>query len=255
MTRKKTTNKIEPKNKNQKEFMNAIVEKSIVFAVGSAGSGKTFLAAAKAIEYLEFAFVDRIVIVRPVVATEDIGYLPGDMKEKLDPYLMPLMDAFISVSNPKRVQDLTRTGEIEVAPLAFMRGRTFSDAFIILDEAQNTTIDQMRMFLTRFGENVKVVITGDLSQSDIQGTNGLKWAIEKLNKCPGVHTVRYTNSDVVRSALVREILKYIDEPDDKSKKNNSRAVSGHTEYAALGERQEHNSEFLQSSEILSITDS
>jgi phosphate starvation-inducible PhoH-like protein len=255
MTRKKITNKIEPKNKNQKEFINAIVEKSIVFAVGSAGSGKTFLAAAKAIEYLDFGFVDRIVIVRPVVATEDIGYLPGDMNEKLDPYLMPLMDAFISVSNPKRVQDLTRTGEIEVAPLAFMRGRTFSDAFIILDEAQNTTIDQMRMFLTRFGENVKVVITGDLSQSDIQGTNGLKWAIDKLNNCSSIHIVRYNNSDVVRSALVREILRYIDEPNDKSKKNNSRAVSEHTEDAAIREGQEDNTEFLQSSETISSLNS
>lgn len=244
MTRRKITNKIEPKNKNQKEFINAVVEKSIVFAIGSAGSGKTFLAAAKALEYLEFAFVDRIVIVRPVVATEDIGYLPGDMNEKLDPYLMPLMDAFISVSNPKRVQDLTRTGEIEVAPLAFMRGRTFSDAFIILDEAQNTTIEQMKMFLTRFGENVKVVITGDLSQSDIQGKNGLAWAIEKLNNCSSVSIIRYNNSDVVRSALVREILRYIDESDDKSKKNNSRTVSNNTEHAAFGERQADNIELL-----------
>jgi len=113
----------------------------------------------------------------------------------------------------------------------------------------------MRMFLTRFGENVKVVITGDLSQSDIQGTNGLKWAIEKVGKSPSVHIIRYTISDVVRSALVRELLKYIDEPDDKSKKNNSRAISNNTEDASLGERQEHNPEFLQSSEILSDADS
>jgi len=216
---KKNNNKIEPKNKKQREFIHAITEKSVVFTIGSAGSGKTFLAAAKALEYLEFAFVNRIVIVRPVVATEDIGYLPGDMNEKLDPYLMPLMDAFISVSNPKRVQDLTKTGEIEVAPLAFMRGRTFSDAFIILDEAQNTTIDQMRMFLTRFGENVKVVITGDLTQSDIPGTNGLQWAIDKLKNCNSVHIVKYTNADVVRSSLVRELLKYIEGPDAKSKEN------------------------------------
>lgn len=227
MTRKKinNNNKIEPKNKNQKEFLNAIVEKSIVFAIGSAGSGKTFLGAAKALEYLDFGFVDRIVIVRPVVATEDIGYLPGDIKEKLDPYLLPLMDAFITLSNPKRIQDLERTGEIEIAPLAFMRGRTFSAAFIILDEAQNTTIEQMRMFLTRFGEGVKVVITGDLSQSDIVGTNGLQWAVEKLAACSSVHIVKYSNSDVVRSALVRDILKYIDEPNDKSKKNTDEPVS------------------------------
>lgn len=253
MTRKKITNKVEPKNKNQREFINAVVEKSVVFATGSAGSGKTYLAAAKALEYLEFAFVDRIVIVRPVVATEDIGYLPGDMNEKLDPYLMPLMDAFISVSNPKRVQDLTRTGEIEVAPLAFMRGRTFSDAFVILDEAQNTTIDQMRMFLTRFGENVKVVITGDLSQSDIPGMNGLRWATEKLAKCNSVHIVKYNNSDVVRSALVREILRHIDEPDDKSKKNNSRAVSRDIELTAITYGQESDNEFVQSSEAVPST--
>lgn len=224
MSKKNSSKKVEPKNKKQREFIHAITEKSVVFTIGSAGSGKTFLAAAKALEYLEFAFVDRIVIVRPVVATEDIGYLPGDMNEKLDPYLMPLMDAFISVSNPKQVQDLTRTGEIEVAPLAFMRGRTFSDAFIILDEAQNTTIEQMRMFLTRFGENVKVVITGDLSQTDIPGTNGLQWAISKLSRCDSVHIVKYTNADVVRSSLVREILKYIEEPDDKSKENRKREI-------------------------------
>jgi phosphate starvation-inducible PhoH-like protein len=155
------------------------------------------------------------------------------MKEKLDPYLMPLMDAFINLSNPKRVDDLVKTGEIEVAPLAFMRGRTFSDAFIILDEAQNTTIDQMRMFLTRFGENVKVVITGDLSQSDIPGTNGLAWAIEKLTNCSSVHVIKYSNSDVVRSSLVRELLKYLEESNDKSKKNNSTRIQEDTKLTSV----------------------
>lgn len=217
MNRKKINNiTVEPKNKKQKDFLNAIVEKDIVFATGTAGSGKTFLAAAKALEYLDFAFIGRIIIVRPVVATEDLGFLPGDIKEKLDPYLLPLFDAFITLSNPKRVQDLTQTGEIEIAPLAFMRGRTFSDAFVILDEAQNTTIDQMRMFLTRFGENVKVVITGDLSQSDIKGTNGLQWAVEKLQQCDRVAIIKYSISDVVRSELVKTILQYID-PNEKSK--------------------------------------
>jgi phosphate starvation-inducible protein PhoH and related proteins len=210
MIKKQGYEKVTPKNKKQKEFLNAIVERSIVFSIGSAGSGKTFLAAAKALEYLDLGFVKRIVIVRPVVATENLGFLPGDMNEKLDPYLMPLIDSFCDISNPRRVQDLQNRGEIEIAPLAFMRGRTFSDAFLILDEAQNTTVDQMRMFLTRFGENVKVVITGDLSQSDIRGTNGLAWAIEKLNKCNSVHIVEYSNSEVVRSALVRDILRYIE---------------------------------------------
>jgi len=254
MTRRKNATVIEPKNKKQKEFISAITEKPIVFAVGAAGSGKTFLAAAKALEYLEFAFVDRIIIVRPVVATEDIGFLPGDIKEKLDPYLLPLMDAFISLSNPRRVQDLTQTGEIEIAPLAFMRGRTFSDAFVILDEAQNTTVEQMRMFLTRFGENVKVVVTGDLTQSDIKGTNGLQWAIEKLRYCESVHTIRYNNSDVVRSALVRDILKYIDS-DDKSKTSHEAAISAFIRPTIVGNGQDEGHQFNSSTTQVSAVNS
>jgi phosphate starvation-inducible PhoH-like protein len=156
------------------------------------------------------------------------------------------MDAFISLSNPRRVQDLTQTGEIEIAPLAFMRGRTFSDAFIILDEAQNTTIEQMRMFLTRFGENVKVVITGDLTQSDIKGTNGLQWAIEKLKLCESVHIIRYNNSDVVRSALVRDILKYIDS-DDKSKTALEKPISAIIRPAFIGNGQEESYQLNSSS--------
>ena len=237
MTRKKSSNvsRVEPKNLLQKDFINAVTNKNVVFATGSAGSGKTFLAAAKALEYLDFAFVDRIIIVRPVVATEQIGFLPGDMKEKLDPYLLPLMDAFISLSNPKRIQDLTQTGEIEIAPLAFMRGRTFSDAFIILDEAQNTTIDQMRMFLTRFGENVKVVITGDLSQSDLPGENGLSWALKVLENCDEIAKIKYSNDHVVRSGLVKTLLKFIELHDDKSKKTAKRNISEFTRPAVVGE--------------------
>jgi phosphate starvation-inducible PhoH-like protein len=237
MTRKKSSNitRVEPKNPLQKDFINAVTNKNVVFATGSAGSGKTFLAAAKALEYLDFAFVDRIIIVRPVVATEQIGFLPGDMKEKLDPYLLPLMDAFISLSNPKRIQDLTQTGEIEIAPLAFMRGRTFSDAFIILDEAQNTTIDQMRMFLTRFGENVKVVITGDLSQSDLPGENGLSWALKVLENCDEIAKIKYYKDHVVRSRLVKKMLKFIELHDDKSKKTAKRNISEFTRPAVVGE--------------------
>lgn len=201
---------IEPKNKKQKEFLNAVAEYPVVFAIGSAGSGKTFLAASQAFHYISYEFVDRIVIVRPAVATEDLGYLPGDMKEKLDPYLLPLLDAFSDLSNPKMVKDMMVEGVIEVAALAFMRGRTFSNAFIILDEAQNTTVDQMKMFLTRFGENVRVVITGDPTQSDIRGENGLMWATKKLYNCNSVAVIKYENKDVVRSSLVRDILNHLE---------------------------------------------
>lgn len=214
---KKRIKPIEPKNKKQKEFLNAVTELPVVFAVGSAGSGKTFLAASQAYHYLSFGFVDRVIIVRPAIATEDLGYLPGDMKEKLDPYLLPLIDAFNDLSNPKMVQDLVHEGAIEVAALAFMRGRTFNNAFIILDEAQNTTIDQMKMFLTRFGENVKVVITGDPTQSDISGENGLQWAVKKLRHCKSIAVIQYENKDVVRSALVRDILHYL----EKNEKNSN----------------------------------
>jgi phosphate starvation-inducible PhoH-like protein len=209
---------IEPKNKKQKEFLNAVADKPVVFAIGSAGSGKTFLAASQAFHYITYGFMDKVVIVRPAVATEDLGYLPGDMKEKLDPYLLPLLDAFSDLSNPKVVKDMMVDGSIEVAALAFMRGRTFSNAFIILDEAQNTTIDQMKMFLTRFGDNVKVVITGDPTQSDITGENGLSWATKKLSSCTSVAVVRYENKDVVRSALVRDILSHL-EKNEKYNKN------------------------------------
>lgn len=201
---------VEPKNKKQREFINALSDFPVVMAVGSAGSGKTYLAAYKALEQLSYGFIDRIIIVRPAVATEPLGFLPGDMNEKLDPYLAPILDSLCNVSNPKLVHELRTEGVIEIAPLAFMRGRTFSNAFIILDEAQNTTIDQMKMFLTRFGENVKVVITGDPTQSDIKGKNGLLWAMQVLSASKSISVVKYENKDVVRSSLVREILSHIE---------------------------------------------
>jgi phosphate starvation-inducible PhoH-like protein len=219
---------VEPKNKKQKEFLSAIADLPVVFAVGSAGSGKTFLAASQALHYLSFNFVDRIVIVRPAVATEDLGYLPGDMKEKLDPYLLPLMDAFSDLTSPKTALDLVHEGSIEIAALAFMRGRTFNNAFIILDEAQNTTASQMKMFLTRFGENVKVVITGDPTQSDIKGENGLQWAVKLLKNCKSVAVIQYENKDVVRSALVRDILQHLEKNEKQSNDipNSSEDTSG-----------------------------
>lgn len=211
MSNKKKLKNITAKNKSQKEFLNAIIEYPVVFAVGTAGSGKTFLSAAKALEDLSYNFVERIVLVRPVVATENLGFLPGDFKEKLDPYLLPLFDCLIQVSNEHYVQQLREEDKIHVAPIAFMRGRTFSDAFIILDEAQNTTVSQMKLFLTRFGENVRVCITGDLSQSDLKEENGLAWAIEKLEGCPSVKVIQYKQKDVVRSRLASELIKYLDD--------------------------------------------
>jgi phosphate starvation-inducible PhoH-like protein len=211
MSNKKKLREISPKNKNQKEFLNSITEYPVVFAVGSAGTGKTFLSAAKALEDLSYGFVDKIVLVRPVVATENLGYLPGDFKEKLDPYLLPLYDCLEQVSNPTHIAQLQEYNQIEVAPIAFMRGRTFSNAFIILDEAQNTTPAQMKLFLTRFGENVRVSITGDLSQSDLVGENGLSWALEKLKLCSSVKIVKYENKHVVRSRLVADLITYIDD--------------------------------------------
>ncbi len=237
MNKKKNSIKsVEPKNKKQKQFLNAIVDKSIVFSTGSAGSGKTFLAAAKALEYLDFGFVDRIIIVRPVVATEKLGFLPGGIEEKLDPYLLPLFDAFTGLTDTKTVQNLLKTKKIEIAPLAFMRGRTFSNAFIILDEAQNTTVAQMTMFLTRFGENVKVTITGDLSQSDLSEQNGLAWAKHKLQYCNSVSFIEYSSDHVVRSDLVKNLLMYIEDSNDKSEKAFNGRVPSFIESASYGTR-------------------
>ncbi len=216
MTKKRYNSlSIEPKNAKQREFLNSVSDYPVTFAIGSAGGGKTYLATFKAIEYLQYGLVDKIVVVRPAVATEDLGYLPGDLIEKIDPYLLPIWDAFESLVGIERFEDYKQNRQIEIAALAFMRGRTISNAFIILDEAQNTTIDQMKMFLTRFGENVKVVITGDPSQSDINGANGLEWAVEKLQECKSVNMIKYTKREVVRSALTRDILHHLEKSNDK----------------------------------------
>lgn len=214
--KKQYTRLVEPKNNKQKEFLESVADYPVTFAVGSAGSGKTFLATAKAVEYLNYGLVDKLVVVRPAVATEDLGFLPGDMKEKVDPYLLPIWDCLSNIAGPEKFRDMQEDKLIEIAPLAFMRGRTFSNAFIILDEAQNTTIDQMKMFLTRFGENVKVVITGDPTQSDIKGMNGLNWALEKLSECKSVNIIKYSKNQVVRSMLVKDILTHLERENAKN---------------------------------------
>lgn len=201
--------KIRPKTENQKVYVNAINHNTVVFGVGPAGTGKTYLAMAKAIQALQAREVNRIILTRPAVeAGESLGYLPGSLSEKIDPYLRPLYDALHEMIEPETIPHLIEVGTIEVAPLAYMRGRTLNDAFIILDEAQNTSAEQMKMFLTRLGFNSHMVITGDASQVDLpRGTDsGLAQAIEYLEGIDDIAIVKLRSSDVVRHNLVSKIV-------------------------------------------------
>lgn len=204
---------ITPRSRNQAAYFKAVDSHDLVFAQGPAGTGKTYLAVAKAVELLVSGEVDRIILSRPAVeAGEQLGFLPGDMREKVDPYLRPLYDALYDMLPAPQVVKRLESGEIEVAPLAFMRGRTLSNAFVILDEAQNTTAVQMKMFLTRLGENARMVITGDLSQVDLPRgiRSGLRDAMETLKGVDGVAFVEFSSSDVVRHPLVTRIVKAYD---------------------------------------------
>ncbi|NWN86957.1 MAG: PhoH family protein [Micrococcaceae bacterium] len=201
--------KIRPKTENQKVYVNAINNNTIVFGVGPAGTGKTYLAMAKAIQALQAREVNRIILTRPAVeAGESLGYLPGTLSEKIDPYLRPLYDALHEMIEPETIPHLIEVGTIEVAPLAYMRGRTLNDAFIILDEAQNTSAEQMKMFLTRLGFNSHMVVTGDASQVDLpRGTDsGLAQAVEYLAGSDDIAIVNLRSSDVVRHNLVSKIV-------------------------------------------------
>ncbi len=200
---------VRPKGPNQKRYLEAIRTHDIVFAVGPAGTGKTFLAMAMAIEALQERRVRRIVLARPAIeAGEKLGFLPGDMIEKVNPYLRPLYDALYALVDFGRAERLLERSEIEIAPLAFMRGRTLSDAFVILDEAQNTTPDQMKMFLTRLGVNAKAVINGDVTQIDLPAgqESGLVQARRVLRGVEGIAHVRFDERDVVRHELVKKIV-------------------------------------------------
>jgi phosphate starvation-inducible PhoH-like protein len=193
----------------QATYLEAIDRHDLVFGLGPAGTGKTYLAVAKAVERLVSGDVERIILSRPAVeAGEQLGFLPGSMREKVDPYLRPLYDALYDMLPAQQVSRRLESGEIEVAPLAFMRGRTLANAFVILDEAQNTTAVQMKMFLTRLGENARMVITGDLSQVDLpKGTrSGLRQALEILGGVEGIAFVQFSKADVVRHPLVTRIV-------------------------------------------------
>jgi len=199
-----------PKTAGQRRYVSAIVDSPIVFGIGPAGTGKTYLAVAMAVEALTHRRVKRIILTRPAVeAGERLGFLPGDLQAKIDPYLRPLYDALYDMLPADRVEKLLELGTIEVAPLAFMRGRTLNDAFIILDEAQNTTPEQMKMFLTRMGFNSKVVVTGDTTQTDLPGgvRSGLSTAASILQGIEGIDFIAFSKADVVRHPLVAQIIR------------------------------------------------
>jgi phosphate starvation-inducible PhoH-like protein len=206
---------IRPKTAGQKEYVEAIDKNTIVFGIGPAGTGKTYLAMAKAVQALQRKEVSRIILTRPAVeAGERLGFLPGTLSEKIDPYLRPLFDALHEMLDPDAVPKMIATGTIEVAPLAYMRGRTLNDSFIILDEAQNTTAEQMKMFLTRLGFNSKMVITGDITQVDLQGgVSGLKVASRVLANVDDVHFSKMSSADVIRHPLVGKIVDAYDRAD------------------------------------------
>ncbi|MBG6217706.1 phosphate starvation-inducible PhoH-like protein [Arthrobacter sp. CAN_A6] len=200
---------IRPKTLNQSTYVDAIDSNTIVFGIGPAGTGKTYLAMAKAVQALQQKEVNRIILTRPAVeAGERLGFLPGTLSDKIDPYLRPLYDALHDMMDPDSIPRLMAAGTIEVAPLAYMRGRTLNDAFIILDEAQNTTPEQMKMFLTRLGFGAKMVVTGDVTQVDLPGgtSSGLRVVSEILRGVPDVHFAELDASDVVRHRLVGDIV-------------------------------------------------
>jgi phosphate starvation-inducible PhoH-like protein len=204
---------ISPKSINQKRYVDAIRAHDIVFGIGPAGTGKTYLAMAMAVAFLQERKVKRIILARPAVeAGEKLGFLPGDLQEKVNPYLRPLYDALNDMMAAERAAQLLEQGVVEVAPLAFMRGRTLNDAFVILDEAQNTTVEQMKMFLTRLGYNSKAVITGDVTQVDLPTgkMSGLNHARSVLKKVEGIHFAEFSEVDVVRHPLVQEVIRAYD---------------------------------------------
>jgi phosphate starvation-inducible PhoH-like protein len=219
---------IAPKSLNQKAYIDAIREHDIVFGIGPAGTGKTYLAMAMAVAFLQECRVKKIILCRPAVeAGEKLGFLPGDLAEKVNPYLRPLYDALNDMMEPDRATQLIENGTVEVAPLAFMRGRTLNDAFAILDEAQNTTVEQMKMFLTRLGFNSKAVVTGDVTQVDLPAgrPSGLQHARAILGGVSGIAISLFSDVDVVRHPLVQDVIKAYDRADAEAKAAAEKAAS------------------------------
>lgn len=208
---------VKPKTIGQKKYVEAIEKNTIVLGVGPAGTGKTYLAVAEAVKAFRQKQITRIILTRPAVeAGEKLGFLPGDLQQKVDPYLRPLYDALFDMLGGENFQKYQERGNIEVAPLAYMRGRTLDDSFIILDEAQNTTKEQMKMFLTRLGFNSKMIVTGDITQVDLPGgqSSGLLDAMRVLKNLEDISIVKFTEKDVVRHKLVQSIVKAYEKADD-----------------------------------------
>lgn len=204
----RVTTPIKPKTETQRKYIDYIKgEAPMIFATGPAGCGKTYLCGALAADAMDAKRIDKIIITRPAVeAGENLGFLPGELEDKFEPYLRPFRDVLDERLGKSRVDYMLKAGQIEAAPLAYMRGRTFKNAWVILDEAQNTTPMQMRMFLTRMGENCKMIVNGDLEQKDIIGTSGLEDAINRVGFIPSIRIVNFRSEDIVRCGLVQEIV-------------------------------------------------
>ena len=213
---------VKPRSENQQRLIDAFDKNDMIFAEGPAGTGKTYLSIALALRALKEKTIKKIILSRPAVeAGEKLGFLPGDMKDKIDPYLQPLYDALEDMIPATRLQDMMEKRIIQIAPLAFMRGRTLSDAVVILDEAQNTTTAQIRMFLTRMGWNTKMIITGDMTQIDLphEQRSGLREALDILSGVEGISVIRFTQKDIVRHKLVTRIVNAYNAYDKKMKEN------------------------------------